>query len=90
MIPNYTRENLQMLLVESSMFDLIGWLSQRNIGRTLYALTFFLLLGWPSTAFSQAFIEHLSPPVFQRGATTRVEVFGTETRASGKSPIRKT
>lgn len=79
MIANYTRENLQMRLVESSMLDLIGWLSQRNIGRTLYAMTFFLLIGWPSTAFSQAFIEHLSPPVFQRGATTRVEVFGSDT-----------
>ena len=30
-------------------------------------------------AFPQAFIEHLSPPVLQRGTVTRLELHGTET-----------
>lgn len=38
--------------------------------------------GCPTLAFSQAFVEHLSPPVFQRGAVTRVEVLGTETNGA--------
>lgn len=45
-----------------------------------YWLTFMsLALGWPTSAFSQAFVEHLSPPVLQRGATTRIEVHGSDT-----------
>ena len=38
-----------------------------------------LALGWPSLAFSQAFVEHLSPPVLQRGAVNRIEVHGHDT-----------
>lgn len=39
----------------------------------------FVVFIGANTAFSQAFIEHLSPPVLQRGATTRIEVFGSDT-----------
>ncbi len=42
-------------------------------------LSLVLTLGWSSAAFSQAFVEHLSPPVLQRGITTRVEVLGSDT-----------
>ncbi len=35
--------------------------------------------GLPGTAYSQAFVEHLSPSVLQRGAVTRLQVHGTET-----------
>lgn len=38
-----------------------------------------LALCLPDAAFSQAFIEHLSPPVLRRGAVTRVTIHGTET-----------
>ena len=38
-----------------------------------------LACGWPGVAYPQAFVEHLSPPVLQRGAVSRLEVFGTET-----------
>ncbi len=41
-----------------------------------------LALGWSSSAFSQAFVEHLSPPVLRRGAVTRLEVNGTETQGA--------
>lgn len=46
--------------------------------RTLL-LSFCLAISWTGTAFPQAFIEHLSPPVLQRGAVTRLEVLGTAT-----------
>jgi hypothetical protein len=36
----------------------------------------------PSHVYAQAFIEHLSPPVFQRGATTRLELIGSETNGA--------
>ena len=52
---------------------------QRGIGRFLSALAIVVALGWTSTAFPQAFVEHLSPPVLQRGATTRIEVLGSDT-----------
>lgn len=42
-------------------------------------LSICLAVGDPNVAFSQAFIEHLSPPVLQRGAVTRLEVLGTDT-----------
>lgn len=42
-------------------------------------LSICIAFAWPNLAFPQAFIEHLSPPVFQRGAVTRVAVLGTET-----------
>lgn len=42
-------------------------------------LSVFVALIWPSTVFPQAFIEQLSPPVLQRGATTRIEVLGSDT-----------
>lgn len=42
-------------------------------------LSLCLAFGLPGRAFSQAFIEHLSPPVLQRGAVTRLEVLGTAT-----------
>ena len=38
-----------------------------------------LALCWTSTAFPQAFIEQLSPPVVQRGAVNRIEVLGSDT-----------
>lgn len=44
-----------------------------------WLLSVFVALIWTSTAFSQAFIEHLSPPVLQRGTTTRIEVLGSDT-----------
>lgn len=33
----------------------------------------------PETAFPQAFIEHLSPPVLRRGSVTRLEIHGSQT-----------
>ncbi len=44
-----------------------------------WLLSMLLAVIWPSSAFSQAFIEQLSPPVLQRGATTRIEVLGSDT-----------
>ena len=44
-----------------------------------WLLSMFVALIWPSAAFPQAFIEHLSPPVLQRGVTTRIEVCGSDT-----------
>ena len=41
-------------------------------------LSVLIALIWPCAAFPQAFIEHLSPPVLQRGMTTRIEVLGTD------------
>src|SRR5579872_6750657 len=38
-----------------------------------------LALCLPNAAFPQAFVEHLSPPVLQRGAVTRLTIYGTET-----------
>jgi hypothetical protein len=38
-----------------------------------------MLIFWQEFARAQAFVEHLSPPVIRRGATTRVQVIGTET-----------
>ena len=52
----------------------------RGCGRWL--LFVFLALGWPSSAFSQAFVEQLSPPALRRGAVTRLEVIGTETQGA--------
>ena len=46
--------------------------------RSLILMT-CVVCGVPHTAYSQAFIEHLSPPVLQRGAATKLQVFGTET-----------
>ena len=37
------------------------------------------VLCWTSTAFPQAFIEQLSPPVVQRGTVNRIEVLGSDT-----------
>lgn len=37
------------------------------------------LLIFPNLVWAQAFIEHLSPPVLQRGTTNRVEIVGSET-----------
>ena len=48
-------------------------------GRGHWLMFLILALDWPSSAFSQAFVEHLSPPVLRRGAVTRLEVNGTET-----------
>ena len=48
-------------------------------GRGHWLMSLFLAFGWPSSAFAQAFVEHLSPPVLQRGATTRIEVHGSDT-----------
>ena len=48
-------------------------------GRGHWLMFLILALGWPSSAFSQAFVEQLSPPVLRRGAVTRLEVIGTET-----------
>ena len=42
-------------------------------------LAMCLALGWSNLAFSQAFIEQLSPPVMQRGVVNRIEVLGSET-----------
>ena len=42
-------------------------------------LAMCIALGWSNLAFSQAFIEQLSPPVLQRGAVNRIEVLGSET-----------
>ena len=52
----------------------------RGCGRWLLFVS--LALGWPSSAFSQAFVEQLSPPALRRGAVTRLEVNGTETHGA--------
>lgn len=39
-----------------------------------------LLCADAQPAFAQAFIEHLAPPVLQRGAVTRLELLGSETQ----------
>lgn len=46
--------------------------------RALFVVT-CVVYGIPDAAYSQAFVEHLSPPVLQRGAVTRLQVVGTET-----------
>lgn len=48
-------------------------------GRGHCLVSLILAVVWPSSAYSQAFVEHLSPPVLQRGATNRVEVHGSDT-----------
>lgn len=45
-------------------------------------LSLLIVCGRPDLAYSQAFVEHLSTPVFQRGAVTRVAVIGTETQGA--------
>jgi hypothetical protein len=42
-------------------------------------VTCAILLTLPSVGWGQAFVEQLSPPVVRRGATSRIEVLGTET-----------
>jgi pre-peptidase len=51
----------------------------RMRGRGLWLISLILALGGPSLAFSQAFVEQLSPPVLKRGATTRIEIHGSDT-----------
>ncbi|MFM9959879.1 MAG: PPC domain-containing protein [Planctomycetaceae bacterium] len=41
-------------------------------------LSLVLMLFWSSTAFPQAFVEQLSPPVLQRGTVNRIEVLGND------------
>ncbi len=48
-------------------------------GCVRWAVSLLLAVGSPSVAYPQAFVEHLSPPVLQRGATTRIELHGSET-----------
>ena len=46
-------------------------------------LVMFGVLGSDSRpAYAQAFIEHIAPPVLQRGAVTQLELLGTETQGS--------
>lgn len=47
----------------------------------VFVLSACLALSWTNMAVSQGFIEHLSTPVLQRGAVTRVTVYGTEVAA---------
>ncbi len=42
-------------------------------------LSLFIAIGWSNSAFSQAFVEQLSPPVLQRGTVNRIEVVGRDT-----------
>jgi len=42
-------------------------------------LVIFVVCSESREVYSQAFIEHLSPPVLQRGTATRLELHGTET-----------
>ncbi|MDB5335799.1 MAG: putative serine proteinase, subtilase family [Planctomycetaceae bacterium] len=49
-----------------------------------FAVRYFLIVtcvawGAPDRAYSQAFVEHLSPPILQRGAATKLQLLGTET-----------
>ncbi len=50
--------------------------------RTASLVAMTLVLGWSSTALAQAFVEHLSPPVLQRGVVNRVEILGSETQGA--------
>ena len=52
-------------------------MSRFTLGHLIVVLC--VVCGAPGPAHSQAFIEHLSPPVLQRGAVTRLQALGTET-----------
>ena len=47
--------------------------------RFVNVFVILLIVVWPNAAYPQAFVEHLSPPVLQRGAVNRIEVLGNET-----------
>ncbi len=49
--------------------------------RILWIL-FGCAIGSPGIAYPQAFIEHLSPPVLQRGTVTRIAIHGSETEGA--------